>query len=141
MTARPNSKRDKGFEKLSPRLALMHKQPNAGAANATTTGFHGASPVQLRRLYIAEYAAEFASAAAIAGGQQLVDVFIEAWNAVHEPEQAPLSTGAVAEQLGVERRTVTDWCINGRIDGAYQTPGGHWRVPATVVERLRNREV
>jgi excisionase family DNA binding protein len=53
------------------------------------------------------------------------------------PAEHDLSTGDVAEMLGVDRRTVTGWCIAGRVDGAYQTPGGHWRIPAGVAERLR----
>jgi len=53
-----------------------------------------------------------------------------------EPEDDPdLSTGAVAQLLGVDRRTVTGWCIAGRVT-ARRTPGGHWRIPASVAVSL-----
>jgi excisionase family DNA binding protein len=44
--------------------------------------------------------------------------------------QRALSTGDVAALMGVDRRTVTNWCESGRLEGATQTPGGHWRIPA-----------
>ena len=83
MTSRPNSKRDRGFEKLARRLELIHSQPDAAAANATTTGFHGANAAKIRRLYVNRYAPDFYEAAQHATGQLLVDVFTEAWNAAH----------------------------------------------------------
>ena len=48
-----------------------------------------------------------------------------------------MSTGQVAEALGVTRRTVTNWCLAARID-SYQTPGGHWRIPVSAVDAVRH---
>lgn len=88
MTARPNSKRDRGFEKLAARLEAMHGQPEFRGANAFATDFHGANPAQLRRLYIHRYAPEFSEAAELSGGQDLVNVFREAWEAAHKPRRS-----------------------------------------------------
>lgn len=41
-----------------------------------------------------------------------------------------LTTGDVADLLAVDRRTVTGWCEAGKLEGASQTVGGHWRIAA-----------
>jgi excisionase family DNA binding protein len=41
-----------------------------------------------------------------------------------------LTTGDVADLLSVDRRTVTGWCEAGKLEGASQTVGGHWRIAA-----------
>lgn len=46
------------------------------------------------------------------------------------------TTGQAARRLGVSSKTVTRWCESGRILGAIRTEGGHWRVPASYVERV-----
>jgi excisionase family DNA binding protein len=46
------------------------------------------------------------------------------------------STGQVARQLGTTLATVRILCEN-RVIAAETTPGGHWRVPASEVERLK----
>jgi excisionase family DNA binding protein len=46
------------------------------------------------------------------------------------------STGQVARQLGTTLATVRVLCEN-RVIAAETTPGGHWRVPASEVERLK----
>jgi Helix-turn-helix domain len=46
----------------------------------------------------------------------------------------PLKTGQAALLLGVDPRTVANWCRKHRIDGT-QTPTGHWLVPASEVRR------
>ncbi|MGD0773905.1 MAG: hypothetical protein ABSC05_13890 [Candidatus Solibacter sp.] len=46
------------------------------------------------------------------------------------------STGQVARQLGTTLATIRILCEN-RVLAAETTPGGHWRVPATEVERLK----
>src|ERR1700674_1011868 len=46
------------------------------------------------------------------------------------------STGQVARQLGTTLATIRLLCEN-RIIAAETTPGGHWRVPASEVERLK----
>lgn len=104
MSARPNSKRDRGFEKIAARLDLMHRQPDAPAANATATDFHGANAAQLRRRYIAEYAPDFSDRAALASGQALVDVFTAAWDAAHQrtvgrPEIGPMVNVRMPQSL------------------------------------------
>src|SRR5580700_9798260 len=46
------------------------------------------------------------------------------------------STGQVARQLGTTLAAVRVLCEN-RVIAAETTPGGHWRVPASEVERLK----
>jgi excisionase family DNA binding protein len=46
------------------------------------------------------------------------------------------STGQVARQLGTTLATIRILCEN-RVLAAETTPGGHWRVPASEVERLK----
>jgi excisionase family DNA binding protein len=46
------------------------------------------------------------------------------------------STGQVARQLGTTVAAVRAWCKNGVI-AAETTPGGHRRVPASVVQRIK----
>ena len=46
------------------------------------------------------------------------------------------STGQVARQLGTTLATIRILCEN-RVIAAETTPGGHWRVPASEVERLQ----
>src|ERR1035441_4862204 len=46
------------------------------------------------------------------------------------------STGQVARQLGTTLATIRILCEN-RVITAETTPGGHWRVPASAVERLK----
>jgi excisionase family DNA binding protein len=46
------------------------------------------------------------------------------------------STGQVARQLGTTLAAVRTLCEN-RVIAAETTPGGHWRVPASEVERLQ----
>jgi excisionase family DNA binding protein len=46
------------------------------------------------------------------------------------------STGQVARQLGTTLATIRIFCEN-RVLAAETTPGGHWRVPASEVERLK----
>src|ERR1017187_8785696 len=46
------------------------------------------------------------------------------------------STGQVARQLGTTLATIRILCEN-RVIAAETTPGGHWRVPTSEVERLK----
>jgi len=46
------------------------------------------------------------------------------------------STGQVARQLGTTLAAIRVLCEN-RVIAAETTPGGHWRVPASEVERLK----
>jgi excisionase family DNA binding protein len=42
-----------------------------------------------------------------------------------------------AAHLGVSLPTVRRWARDGRIPGAYRTPGGHLRIPREAVTVLR----
>lgn len=42
------------------------------------------------------------------------------------------SPGDVARLLNVNAKTVTRWCVEGRLT-AYRTPGGHRRIPADAL--------
>lgn len=47
-----------------------------------------------------------------------------------------LSTSEVAKMLGVTSQTVLTWCKTGRMPGAYQTPGGTWKIPGKALSRI-----
>ena len=53
----------------------------------------------------------------------------------HVSREGYLGACAVAEALGVSRRTVLRWCVSGELPHE-RTPGGQVRVPAEHVERL-----
>lgn len=38
-----------------------------------------------------------------------------------------------------DERTIRRWCERGVFPGAFRTAGGHWRIPARVVEEVRQR--
>lgn len=40
-----------------------------------------------------------------------------------------VTSGQMAEALGCSRRTVSGYCGEGLFPGAFQTMGGHWRIP------------
>ncbi len=49
------------------------------------------------------------------------------------------STNEVAELLGRSRFTVQQhWCNKGRIDCEKDPRSGHWRIPASEVQRLQD---
>lgn len=47
-----------------------------------------------------------------------------------------LSTAQFARALAMSVRTVKFWCMRGWVR-ARQTPGGHYRIPRTEVERVK----
>jgi excisionase family DNA binding protein len=51
--------------------------------------------------------------------------------------KALLGSAEVAAALGAQQRTVLVWLQRGRFPGAIKHPGGHWRIPRGVVERVR----
>lgn len=51
-----------------------------------------------------------------------------------ERKRAYYTPTEVAKMLGVSKPTVIKWCRNGEIEGAHQTPGGHWRIPSDAVQ-------
>jgi excisionase family DNA binding protein len=52
------------------------------------------------------------------------------------PDQQLLRVSEVARALRVSHRTVLSWLHTGKLQGG-RLPGGNWRVPAGVVERVR----
>ena len=50
-------------------------------------------------------------------------------------ELAPelLTTPEAAEHWRVDHKTMGRWCATGKIPGAFQTPGGRWRIPAAAI--------
>lgn len=61
------------------------------------------------------------------------------------PEQAEVYTSSeAAEIIGVSDQTIRRWCEKGKYPNAYQTDGGHWRIPKrhfkVTLEEARKRE-
>ena len=54
----------------------------------------------------------------------------------NETKPENLSALEAARQLGVDKSTVVRWLQNDTLAG-WRTVGGHWRVPAAEVDRLR----
>ncbi|MCC6874260.1 MAG: helix-turn-helix domain-containing protein [Sandaracinaceae bacterium] len=50
-----------------------------------------------------------------------------------------LTTGEVAELLGVSANTAKNWLEGGFFPGAFRTPGGHWRFPMEAVQEAKVR--
>ena len=46
-----------------------------------------------------------------------------------------ISAAEAARRLGVDRATVARWCQAGKVP-AIRTPGGQWRIRASVVREL-----
>lgn len=53
-------------------------------------------------------------------------------------QTAYVRPGIVADALGVDARTVRRWCAEDQISGAIRTEGGHWRIPRSEYERLKD---
>jgi predicted site-specific integrase-resolvase len=51
--------------------------------------------------------------------------------------KALLGSAEVAAALGIRTRTALVWLQRGRFPGAFRTPGGSWRVPASSVVAVR----
>jgi len=48
--------------------------------------------------------------------------------------------GEVALLLRFNPKTVSRWCKDRKVP-AFQTPGGHWRIPAQVVRDMLNGKI
>lgn len=42
----------------------------------------------------------------------------------------------LAAMFRVDRKTAGSWCKDGKIPGAFRTPGGHWRIPRVEAEKF-----
>lgn len=47
-----------------------------------------------------------------------------------------LKIGELAEIFRVDVKTAGRWCELGKVPGAIRTPGGHWRIPRSEVDKL-----
>jgi helix-turn-helix protein len=52
-----------------------------------------------------------------------------------------VSTGIMAEALGYTNQTVREYCEAGAFKGAWQTMGGHWRIPRKYFERAEVEKI
>ena len=48
-----------------------------------------------------------------------------------------VSAAEAARLMSVDKATVIRWIRAGKLEG-WQTPGGHWRIPRTEIERIRS---
>lgn len=48
-----------------------------------------------------------------------------------------MTTGAVSQELGVNRDTTLNWAKDKVIPGVYKTPAGHFRIDVRVVDAIR----
>jgi len=60
-----------------------------------------------------------------------------------EEKQNVYTSSEAAEILGVSDQTIRRWCEKGKYPDAFQTPGGHWRIPKKYfkigIEEARKR--
>lgn len=54
-----------------------------------------------------------------------------------DDSQELLSTSGAAKMFGVTSQTVLTWCKEGRMPGAYPTPGGTWRIPRKSLAKIQ----
>ena len=47
-----------------------------------------------------------------------------------------LTTAEVGRILLNDPSTVALWCQAGKVEGAFRTPGGQWRIPRASVEKI-----
>ena len=47
-----------------------------------------------------------------------------------------ISAREAARRLSVDAASIIRWLKAGKMTG-WQTPGGHWRIPRTEIERIR----
>jgi excisionase family DNA binding protein len=48
-----------------------------------------------------------------------------------------ITASEFARRLGVDKATAVRWLHAGKVQG-WQTPGGHWRIAESEVERVRS---
>ncbi|MHB1325896.1 MAG: helix-turn-helix domain-containing protein [Thermoleophilia bacterium] len=67
-----------------------------------------------------------------------IEEFIEVIEEAQEEESSKeiLSTSDVSKMFGVTSQTVLMWCKAGRMPGAYQTPGGTWKIPRNALSKI-----
>jgi excisionase family DNA binding protein len=75
-----------------------------------------------------------------AGRNNLAARFLRALDGGKAEPQEVLTSRQAADLLGVSSaNTVKNWLKGGFFDGAYQTPGGHWRFPKAEVLEVKRR--
>jgi hypothetical protein len=139
MTAHPNSKKDRGFQKLTERLAFIHEQPDSQAANAAVTDFHGANAAQIRRLYIDRV--EPGRGKWAGTGKALVDDFTAAWNRAHSGAEpwTGADLRAAREALGLSMVQLADY-LPWKQSRVSEAERDLRRVPAWVPARIGDLE-
>lgn len=53
-----------------------------------------------------------------------------------ESPPRPLRVHHVAKELGVPKRTIYRWLIDGRFPGAFRVGGTQWRIPRSDLEEI-----
>lgn len=57
--------------------------------------------------------------------------------AVPFQDENPIYTPTeVLSMLDISSRALLSWCLKGKVPGAFQTLGGHWRIPESGVKEL-----
>lgn len=57
-------------------------------------------------------------------------------NTTHE---AAYSTGSAAKMFGVTNKTILSWINQGKVS-AFRTPGGHYRINESEIEKLKENK-
>lgn len=50
-----------------------------------------------------------------------------------------VSSGKMGGVMGCSRRTVNGYCLDGLYPGAFQTMGGHWRIPEKYFREVQGQ--
>jgi hypothetical protein len=64
-------------------------------------------------------------------------ILMQACQSAHVTLMSVLSLHDIAQRFRKDERTIRRWCQSGRMPGAFQTKGGHWRVRAGSLENIR----
>jgi len=60
------------------------------------------------------------------------DLHLKTQKAFSQQETSYYKTSEVAKKLGLSDQTIRRMCEKGHFTGAYQTDGGHWRIPKNL---------
>jgi excisionase family DNA binding protein len=53
----------------------------------------------------------------------------------------PYTASDVSKMLGVIPKTVARWAFEGKVPGAFKTPGGHWRFDRQAIDTLVKEQI